>query len=139
MPVQMTSNSLIILSIAISLIALSTILCTSSSKLCKFKDSKSAKVVSSLMTNLTLVAETKCCQCRSRIAGFCNSPTALKDVNMFFTVTSKPRKASQLLMSLSRPRMSLENFLHSISMFSTSMFFHCVVFHSSMEVLTKKM
>ena len=40
------------------------------SKLCKFRESKSAKVVSSLITNLTLVAVTNSCQCRSRIAGF---------------------------------------------------------------------
>ena len=57
---QITSSSLSMRSMAISLIALSTMLCTSSSKLCRLRFSKSASVVSSLITKLTRVAVTSC-------------------------------------------------------------------------------
>ena len=85
---------------------------------------------------LTLVACMSCCQWRSRIAGFCNSPTALNDVTMFLTVESSPENASQARISLSSPRISFTNLLHSISMFSTLMSLHSVSFHSSMLLST---
>ena len=136
---QVTSSSFSIFSIAISLHALSTILWTSSSKLCRLRLRRSARFVSSLMMNWTLVAWTSCSQCLSLIAGFCSSPTALRDVSIFFTVSSSPVNAFHCLISLSKPLISLANFLHSMSIFSTSMFIHRVVFHSSILVLTRKM
>ena len=84
----------------------------------------------------TWVACISCCQWRSRMAGFCSSLTARRDVIMFFTVLSSPTKASQVRISLSRDLTSLANFLQSISICSTLMFFHLVVFQSSMLVLT---
>ena len=89
-----------------SLVALSTIVRTSSSKLCKLRDRRSDRFVSSDMRNLTLVACMSCCQWRSRMAGFWSSPTACRDVTMFFTMESRPVKASQALVSLSKERMS---------------------------------
>ena len=66
-----------------------------------------------------------------------------KLINYFFFSTQKkkytPKNAFQFRISLSNALTSLENFLHSISIFSTSKPFHIEVFHSSMAVLTKKM
>lgn len=83
-----------------------------------------------------MVACISSCQCRSLMAGFCSSFTARRDVIMFFMLLSSPVNASQLLISLSRLRMSLANFLQSISICSTLISFHLVVFQSSMLVLT---
>ena len=55
---------------------------------------------------LTCVACISCSQCRSRMAGFCSSPTALSEVTMFFTVESSPVKASHARISLSSSRIS---------------------------------
>ena len=43
-----------------------------------------------LTSTCTCVACMSCNQCLSLMAGFCSSPTALKDVTIFFTVESKP-------------------------------------------------
>lgn len=75
-------------------------------------------------------------QCLSLIAGFCSSPTALNDVKVFLTVASNPVYVSQTRISLSNILISFANFLHSISMFSTSIFLHGVVFQSSTQVCT---
>ena len=53
--------------------------------------------------SFTLVAFISSSQCRSRIAGFCKSLTALKDVSMFFTVRSSAAYASQERISLFKP------------------------------------
>ncbi len=164
---------------------------TSSSNLCRFKESKSARVVWSFISNFTFVACINWAQCLSRMAGFCNSATALKEVIMFFTwlsspiyrslnrkytkvkhspqrarrrISHEPDELSQVVnsaleslverfetennyssiryqarISLSKARMSFENFFNSISIPSTSIFSHWVVFQSSIEVLTWKM
>ena len=59
------------------------------------------------------------------------------DVSIFFTVVSRPLNVFHSLISLSNARILYANFLHSMSMFSTSMSAQGVVFHSSMDVLTQ--
>lgn len=139
-------------------------------------------------TRLTFVELISCFQWRSRIAGFCSSPTARRDVTMFFTVASRHVYASHDLISLSsatgthtktwkvylqcsttgkndgkreknqvdrtitlivdefiiiiiirhaKPLISFANFLHSMSMFSTSTLRHGVVFQSLMHEWTR--
>ena len=132
-------RSVIIFSMANSFTALSTMLVTSSSCLCRLRSSMSARLVSSFMSNFTLVACTSCSQCLSRMAELCSFSTALKDVNMFFTIDSRPIKALDSRVSLSKALRSLLYCLHSMSMFSTSISCHIVFFHSSIEVLTSSM
>ena len=55
---------------------------------------------------ITCVACMSCSQCLSLMAWFCSSPTALREVTMFFTVESSPVNASQARISLSSVRMS---------------------------------
>lgn len=66
---------------------------------------------------LTFVASISSFQCLSLMAGFWSSPTALREVIMFFSSLSSPRYTSHDLISLSRPRISLDSFLQSISIF----------------------
>ena len=87
-----------------------------------------------LNDSFTPVACTSSCQCRSRIAGFCNSVTARSDVIRFLTVFSVPWYVSQARISLSRVLRSFPNFLQSMSIWSTLISLHGVVFQSLIVV-----
>lgn len=67
---------------------------------------RSYAITESEIILLTCVACMSCSQCRSLMAGFCSSPTALSEVTMFLTRESSPVKASHARTSLSRERMS---------------------------------
>ena len=88
---------------------------------------------------ITCVACMSCSQCLSLMAWFCSSPTARRDVTMFLTLDSSPLKASHALISLSNPRISFTNFLHSSSIFSTLISDHRVVFQSVKLLNTRVM
>lgn len=49
------------------------------------------------MVKRTPVADISCCQCRGRMAGFWSSATARREMRRFFTLLSKPVKASHAL------------------------------------------